>query len=145
MTGIDLRLLADEELPSILPLLQQTYPHLSEDCLRTRLAAMPAQGYRCVGAFAADGTLVGISGLWLRTHLWCGLMVEPDNVVVDAAWRSTGVGHALVQWVLAWGRTQGAEVSDLNCYVTNSAAHAFWMREGYGIVDFHFQQPLTSP
>ena len=141
-----IRLLDDSELPSILPLLRQSYPHLDETTLRRRLSELPAQNYRCAGAFI-DGRLVAICGIWIRTHLWCGRMVEPDNVVVDSACRSHGIGRDLVEWVVAWGRDQGCEVSDLNCYVSNAEAHAFWMRQGWRIIGFHFQRRLepTGP
>ena len=136
-----IRLLADAELPTILPLLRLSYPHIDEVTLRRRLGEMPAQGYRCAAAFSGE-QLVGISGIWIRTHLWCGRMIEPDNVNVDAAWRGKGVGRALVDWIIAWGRDQGCEVSDLNCYVTNAEGQAFWLRQGWRIVGFHFQRGL---
>lgn len=136
-----LRLLNQDELPTILPLVQMLNTDLSLSQLEARLREMIPQGYQCLGAFQ-DHNLVGIAGLWIRTHFWCGRMIEPDNVCVHPNYRSQGIGEAMMQWIFQYGLELSCEVTDLNCYASNFAGQKFWMNQGYRILGFHFQRKL---
>lgn len=140
--SIELRLLQTHELPSILPLIAVLNPSTPLDVLTARLQEMIPQGYQCLGAY--DGAkLVGLMGIWIRTHFWCGRMIEPDNVIVDPEYRSSGVGDMMVQWLFNYGGELRCEVSDLNCYVTNPRGQKFWLEHGYQVLGFHYQKVLS--
>ncbi|WP_246413047.1 hypothetical protein [Rhizobium indicum] len=76
-----------DQTMTIFPLYSQV-SRLSEAVVCQRLSAMFAQSnYRCIAAYI-DERMVGASGFWTGTQLWCGKYVEADNVVVDSALRS---------------------------------------------------------
>lgn len=139
-----IRLLADNELAVMLPLIEILNPDTPRTVLAQRLAEMRENGYRCAGAFV-DRQCVGVAGMWFGTRFWCGRYVDIDNVVVDPSWRSHGIGQALLDWVEDYARRQGCEKAVLDAYVINDRAHAFYMRRGYRIIGFHFDKDLKEP
>src|SRR5271156_4165996 len=106
-----IRLIPNSELDSILPLVQLLNPALSADLLRSRLAEMKTQDFRCVGVWDSE-RLIATAGLWVNTRLYCGKMIEPDNVVIHPDYRSRGVGKLLMEWIYAYGREIGCEVAE---------------------------------
>lgn len=137
MQNLTIRELATEELPSILPLIEQHNAKLPPDELRRRLEAMIPHGYRCIAAFL-DDRMVGVAGYWLGAKFWCGEYLEPDNVFVLPELRSSGIGAKLMDHLEDKARTLGCKVIALDSYVTYAGAHKFYFRRGYEIVGFHF-------
>lgn len=138
-SDLQIRLLKEVELPSIVPLVNKLNPKLSEEVLSERLQQMIPQGYECVGIFHGS-RLIGISGIWIQTRFYCGKMIEPDNVFIEPEFRGQGIGKKLMQWIYALGRARGCVVSELNCYVANTAGQEFWKSEGFEVLGFHFQK-----
>ncbi len=139
-----IRLLAENELAIMMPLIETLNPDIPPAVLAQRLAEIRENDYRCAGAFV-DDRCVGVAGMWFGTRFWCGRYVDIDNVVVDPSWRGHGIGQALLDWVEDYARRQGCEKAVLDAYVTNDRAHAFYMRRGYRIIGFHFDKDLKGP
>jgi GNAT superfamily N-acetyltransferase len=123
------------------PLVQQLTPTLTAEAYASMLPDMLQHGYRQVGAFLNEDC-VGVSGFWVNTKLYCGRYIEMDNVVVDAAHRSAGIGKMLTDWIVEKGRAEGCRVAMLDAYVHNKEAHRFYFREGYTILGFHMLRKL---
>ncbi len=140
-TGPHIRLLDDDELGIILPLVQALNPKVAPATLAARLEDMRGNGYGCVAAFAGDRCL-GIAGLWFGTRFWCGRYVDIDNVIVAEPWRGQGIGQALIGWIEDYARQKGCEKVVLDAYTTNERAHAFYARLGYRVVGLHFDKDL---
>jgi len=134
-------LIPKENIYEIIPLLRSANPKLSEEVLQHRLDEMVTQGYECVGVFDKD-KLIGVSGLWIVTKYYVGKHIEPDNVVIDPAYRGKGIGKKLMQWIYEYGKSKGCVASELNCYITNDKGQKFWFKEGYKIIALHFQKEL---
>ena len=140
-TDITVRHIPTDDLHTILPLVKTMNPAAEDSVLASRLRDMIREGYQCAGAYIGE-RLVGICGLWIGTHFYCGRYIEPDNVVVDDAFRAQGVGRTLMAWVYDYGRSQGCDVCELSCYVGLPRAHTFYFREGFHILGFRFRKPL---
>lgn len=143
MSEITLRELNRDELPTILPLIQQLNPHQEPAELERRLTAMIPLNYHCLAAFD-DTTMVGVCGFWLGVRFWSGEYIDIDNVVVDESRRSQGIGEKMIAWVEAYGRARGCQMAMLDCYVTKYAAHKFYLRQDYQIVGYHFAKTLPG-
>ncbi|MDA8176885.1 GNAT family N-acetyltransferase [Acidithiobacillus sp.] len=138
---LTIRLLQRAELPRILPLIRELNPAIPELVLLQRLEEMTQGGYQCVAALWKDDC-IGVAGLWTGTRFWCGRYLDVDNVVVDPRYRSMGVGQRLTDWIERYAREQACEVLVLDAYVTNQRAHAFYERNGFRIVGYHFVKHL---
>ena len=142
MSEIAIRELTTEELPTILPLIEQLNPHADPAELRRKLSVMIPLNYHCIGAYL-DGVLIGVSGFWLGTRFWSGEYIDIDNVIVDEAHRSQGIGEQMIAWLEHYGTQRGCKMAMLDCYVTKHAAHRFYIRQGYDILGYHFTKTLN--
>jgi GNAT superfamily N-acetyltransferase len=142
-TEIEIKLIANGQIFSIIPLLQSLNPVIPEQVLRNRLNEMVGQGYQCAGLYSGDN-LIGICGLWIVTKYYVGKHVEPDNVVIMEEYRSNGLGKQLVAWLLEYARSQDCVASELNCYLINEKGQAFWEKQGYKRIGYHYQRPIES-
>lgn len=133
-------------LPAMLAqhhLIRQLNPLLDLPRYEELLRMMLPQNYRMVGAFGENGTCVGLSGFWIAAKFYSGKYLEVDNFVVEEAHRSAGVGKLLSDWMLQLATQEGCHTIMLDAYVTNSAAHRFYFREGFHIKSYHFFKTLT--
>ncbi|WP_226842746.1 hypothetical protein [Acidithiobacillus thiooxidans] len=80
-----IRLLAEQELAIILPLVQILNPDVAPDLLAQRLQDMVEQGYQCVAVFS-DDDCVGVAGIWQETRFWCGRYLRAFGAVVIWMW-----------------------------------------------------------
>lgn len=140
---IDIKLIPTDKLISILPLILQLNPSLSETTLKTRLDEMVTQGYQCAGLYQ-NQQLIGICGFWIITKFYVGKHIEPDNVFIVPECRCQGLGKKLLKWVYDYGLSQDCSASELNCYLGNNIGNAFWDQEGYNKIGYHYQKPLKS-
>jgi GNAT superfamily N-acetyltransferase len=122
-------------------LIQLLNPQMSLERYEQLLTHMLANGYRMVGAFAGE-TCIGLSGFWISSKLYSGKYLEVDNFVVAEAYRSAGVGKLLADWMEEEAQRHHCDTIMLDAYVTNSAAHRFYFREGYHIKSYHFFKSL---
>jgi GNAT superfamily N-acetyltransferase len=141
VTSIEIKLITNDQIFSIIPLLQALNPTISEPVLRERLIDMVDQGYQCAGVYS-DDKLIGICGLWILTKYYVGKHIEPDNVLILEEFRSKGLGKRLMAWVYDYAKSQGCIASELNCYVTNEKGQLFWENEGYKRIGYHYQRPI---
>lgn len=125
------------------PLIKLLNPQLTPARYEELLHLMLQHNYRMVGAFDASEKCVGLSGYWVAAKLYSGKYLEVDNFVVEEAHRSSGVGKLLLHWMEQQARQQGCDTIMLDAYVTNSAAHRFYFREGFQIKGYHFLKSLT--
>lgn len=119
-----------DQIMTIFPLYNQT-SRLDEETVRLRLTAMIAQGnYRCIAAYH-DQQMVGASGFWTGTQLWCGKYIEADHVVVDGAMRSRGIGSLVMAWIEAEGERLECAVIRIAMVIGKERTHQFYVRNGY--------------
>ncbi len=136
------RLLEVEEVPKLLPLLQQLNPNLAEEVLIARHQAMFGyNNHYCMGMFRGD-ILIGLSGLWITERLYSGKQVELDNVIIDASQQSQGLGKVFLAHLEQWAKEKGCLTVELNAYVQSNRAHKFYFKEGFKVLGFHFQKGI---
>lgn len=146
MTPLEIRKLTPEDIPSFVPLLTHLNPEVPHAVLEKRFHELFSEHphYHAFGAFI-DGRPAGIAGAWIATKIWCGLYLEIDNLVVDPAQRSSGIGTALIRHLEDFGRERGCLISVLDSYASNRASHRLYHRMGYEIYSFHFVKPIGAP
>ena len=83
-----------DEMLKHLNVLNELYPHLTEEEYKADLQEMLPHNYGQVAVFEGEECL-GISGFWIGKKLWCGKYLELDNIVVSAKHRSRGVGKLI--------------------------------------------------
>ena len=141
----DIRPLVKSDLSEAARLLGTLNPDTPLPLVRERLETILAEHphYEIVGAFIG-GNLVGVCGAWIATKIWCGRYLEIDNLVVDPALRSSGVGTCLIRHLEAIGRERDCTLLVLDSYTANHPSHRLYHRLGFEIWGFHFVKPIGN-
>ena len=139
----DIACIPEENIGSILPLLELLNPQINKEIINSRLEAMKKTDYTCVGVYDNE-KLIAISGIWVLHKIYAGKHIEPDNVIVHPDYRNKGVGMLLLDWIHAYGKSIGCLTAEINSRVTNAGGNTFWEKMGYEIVGYHFIKSLQN-
>jgi ribosomal protein S18 acetylase RimI-like enzyme len=116
-------------------------PSLTFDVYSQYLNEMLDLGYFQVQVFYKN-ELIGLSGVWLGTKIYCGRYLEMDNVVVAEQFRSAGIGQLLCDKVEQLAKAHSCKVIMLDAYLENTRAHEFYERKDFIKRGYHFIKKL---
>ncbi|WP_335988612.1 GNAT family N-acetyltransferase [Glycomyces sp. MUSA5-2] len=125
----------------LLPVLRELRPNLSVDDLLAVYDEGHGQGLRFTGAYS-DGRCVGVAGWRTVANTNRLRMLYVDDLVTLSEARSTGVGHALLEYLERRARELGCNALHLDSGTHRLDAHRFYMRERLTIRAFHFALEL---
>lgn len=107
----------------------------------TKMSRVFAGGGRMAIA-VADGEVRGVGVFRIYENTFNGTQMYVDDLVTDPSHRSTGVGHALMQWMQEKAREFACEAYDLDSGTQRQQAHKFYFREQMVVTSFHFHKTL---
>jgi GNAT superfamily N-acetyltransferase len=87
-----------------------------------------------------DGRVAGLTMFRVIEKTHSGRELYCDDLVTDERQRSTGVGHALMQYMERICRERGCDTFALDSGCQRQQAHKFYFREGMTIPAFHFSK-----
>ena len=122
------------------PVLRQLRPHLPANFVE-RMKEIFAGGAEMAVA-VVDGKVAGITVFRILEKTFSGRELYCDDLVTDAARRSSGVGRALMRYMLDLARSRKCEFLTLDSGCRREQAHKFYYREGLTITSFHFTRSL---
>ena len=102
-----------------------------------------AGGGRMIVAVDGDN-VVGIAVYRIYEDTFNGTKLYCDDLVTTEQQRSTGVGHALMQFMENEGVAHHCDAFGLDSGVQRNRAHAFYFREGMFVVSFNFRKALRQ-
>lgn len=135
---------SDAELDRLSPVIRQLRPQYDHDTLVAQIKAQQADGYHLAYVESEDGRVLCVAGFVISTKLAYGRHLYVDDLVTDAAARSTGAGKAMMGWLKSHARAQGCVQVHLDSGVQRFDAHRFYLREGFRIASHHFAIDLAS-
>ncbi len=121
---------------------RQLRPHLPEDYVG-RMKTVFASGAEMAIA-THDEEVLGVSVFRVLEKTYSGREMYCDDLITDEAKRSTGVGHALMQYMEALARERNCDCLTLDSGTHRQQAHKFYFREGMTIASFHFIKSLKK-
>lgn len=130
----DARLLASAERVH-----RQLRPNLGDYVGRMReVLSSGAEMAVCV----VEGEVAGVTVFRVLEKTHSGRDLYCDDLVTDEARRSTGVGHALMQYMETVCRDRDCDMLSLDSGAHRGEAHRFYFREGMTITSFHFNKKI---
>jgi hypothetical protein len=118
---------------------RQLRPHL--DDYAGRMREVLAAGAQMAVAVEGDEVRgVTVFRVLEKTH--SGRDLYCDDLVTDETRRSTGVGHALMQFMEGICRERSCDTFSLDSGAQRQQAHKFYFREGMTITSFHFDKKI---
>jgi GNAT superfamily N-acetyltransferase len=131
-----------DEILATYEVMQQLRPHVKRDDY-VRLVQLQTAEVRFELAYLTeDGCVTCVAGFRLCRSLGWGKYLYVDDLVTDAARRSTGAGKMMFQWLVDRARSEGCQELRLDSAVYRHAAHRFYMRERMDIACFNFRLEL---
>jgi GNAT superfamily N-acetyltransferase len=123
------------------PVHRQLRPDLPADYPARMRQIFAAGGEMCVAVI--EDAIVGVAVFRSYENTHAGKRFYVDDLVTDAAYRSSGVGHGLLGFLERLARTRGGASIDLDSGTHRTRAHRFYFREGYVIPSFVFKKQLS--
>lgn len=137
-----MRLVADiatDDLPAAHRVMRQLRPHLDAAAFVAQATRqMAEQGWHLAAAYDGDGAVLGLMGYRFGEYLAWGRILYIDDLVVDEARRSGGVGAALLRLAEDLGRAAGCASVQLDSGTQRQRAHAFYETQGYTFTSHHY-------
>jgi GNAT superfamily N-acetyltransferase len=130
----DAQLLAAAE-----PVHQQLRPQVTD--YQRRMREVLASGAEMAVALI-DGKVAGVTVFRVIEKTHSGRELYCDDLVTDEARRSSGVGHALMQYMEGVARERSCNTFALDSGAQRRQAHKFYFREGLTISSFRFDKTL---
>ncbi|RLM57531.1 GNAT family N-acetyltransferase [Halobellus sp. Atlit-31R] len=126
MATSDIReLTTDSEWRDAFSVVRQLRDHLDVAAYLDYLSEMREEGYRLF-AVVADGEIVSVAGVAIRTNFYNGRHAFVYDLVTDADHRSDGYGTRLMQFLESWARDRGCESITLESGLWREDAHRFY-------------------
>jgi GNAT superfamily N-acetyltransferase len=120
---------------------RQLRPHLGDYLARIR----EVLGAGAEMAVAVDnGEVRGVTVFRIVERTYSGRELYCDDLVTDESRRSTGVGHALMQYMERICRERACDTFALDSGTQRQRAHRFYFREGMTIPSFHFVKKVSG-
>ena len=91
-----------------------------------------------------DGEVAGITVFRMLEKTHSGRDLYCDDLVTDETKRSTGVGHALIQYMEGLCRERSCDTFSLDSGCQRQQAHKFYFREGMVVTSFHFDKKISK-
>jgi GNAT superfamily N-acetyltransferase len=124
------------------PVMVQLRPHLTAETFVERIRGQQHEGYRLVALTDDAGVVRACAGYRYLHQLSQGFVLYVDDLVTDAASRSNGHGHALMEWLVAEAKGAGCDQLHLDSGTHRHEAHRFYFRERMHIFAYHFSRRL---
>lgn len=121
---------------------RQLRPHMPEDYVG-RMKEVFAGGAE-MAVTVVDGQVAGIAVFRMLEKTHSGRDLYCDDLVTDEKQRSSGVGHALMQYMERICAERGCDTLSLDSGTWRQQAHKFYFREGMTISSFHFDKKTSK-
>lgn len=123
------------------PVMAQLRPHLSKEEFVKQVERQQQIDYHL--AYLESGQVVqAIAGFCIRESLAWSKHLYIDDLVTDEASRSKGYGNLLLSWLIDYAKQNDCLQLHLDSGVTRSAAHKFYLNQGFIIGGYHFAKEL---
>jgi len=103
-----------------------------------------APGFSNAADRGAVETVLGVAVYRWFANTHDGLRFYVDDLVTDDAYRSAGVGRALLGWLRQRATALGCDSFTLESGTQRQQAHKFYFREGMAIPSFSFKTALKK-
>jgi len=119
---------------------RQLRPHLPKDYVG-RLKEVFASGAE-MAVVEKEGRVLGITVFRVIEKTFTGRELYCDDLVTDERQRSSGVGKAMIDYMVGIAKERGCDTFALDSGCQRTQAHKFYFREAMVIGAFHFSRVL---
>lgn len=131
-----------DEMLAAFPLVNLMYKKMTRDEFSAALDEMiNLSNYQMIAVFEGE-KMIGVSGYWIASMLYCGLYLQASNLVVADEFRSKGVGKKILNYLEEKAVAANCKKIVLDSYTENKQSHPLYFRENFYIRGFHFMKDI---
>jgi ribosomal protein S18 acetylase RimI-like enzyme len=128
-----LRGMTADDVPQTVPLLAQLGYQMTAMELARRMRGVLSAPDHAILVAEIKGRVTGLMHVFARPAVENPREAVVQSLVVDAAYRRTGVGRSLMTAAERWGSEHDCRSVVLSSNITRAPAHAFYERLGYRV------------
>lgn len=132
---------SDADIERCFSVMVQLRTHLDQSAFVATVRRQAASGFR-LACVEEAGEVRAVAGFRVFEKLFGGRTLYVDDLVTDAAVRSRGYGKLLLDWLVAYARTEGCQSLELDSGVQRFDAHRFYLVNRLHISSYHFRLKL---
>ena len=132
----------DEDIAACFPVLRQLRPKLDEASFVADVRRMQQGGYLI--ASLRDPEVRAVAGYRYYEMFATGKTLYVDDLVTGEAFRSSGYGAQLLEWLKAEAVRHGCNFLTLDSGNKRTGAHRFYRRQGMADIALHFAIPTDG-
>lgn len=125
------------ELGKVAEVLLQLRPQYDLQGLKAQIEKQQEAGYQ-IAYVKKEEEILCVAGFVVGEKLAWGKSIYIDDLVTNEAFRSTGAGSLLINWLKKYAKEMGCQQLHLDSGVQRFSAHRFYLRERFDIVSHHF-------
>lgn len=133
---------SDQDIAATFSVVRQLRPHLNEHNYVALVRRLQRQYHYQLIFLTCDQQVCAVSGFRIAESLVSGKHVYVEDLVTDESQRSSGFGHALLEWIAEYAKQFDCHELHLDSGVQRHAAHRFYLRERFDIVYYHFKKTI---
>jgi len=130
-------LACNDELEKVAKILLQLRPQYDLKDLQAQIERQQETGYQ-IAYVKKEEEILCVAGFVVGEKLAWGKSIYIDDLVTNEAFRSTGAGSLLINWLKKYAKEMGCQQLHLDSGVQRFSAHRFYLRERFDIVSHHF-------
>lgn len=136
----------DEQIQACFPVLKVLRPHLDEVAFLPKVKRQQSQGYRLL-FLVADDDVKSVAGYRMLEFLAWGKVLYIDDLITLPAEKRRGYAGQLLDWLIAYARTQACDGVHLDSGYQRQDAHRLYLNKGFTLNCHHFALvfPQTPP
>ena len=131
----------DTEIEACFEVMSELRPHLKRGQFLATVRHMESEGFRLI-YIAKDKKVVAAAGYRIYSNLFMGKHLYVDDLVTADAYRSSGYGKQMVEWLRQEAKNNGCKFFHLDSGTHRGRAHKFYFDQGFMIGSYHFSEEL---
>ncbi|MBZ0165686.1 MAG: GNAT family N-acetyltransferase [Candidatus Omnitrophica bacterium] len=131
----------DRQIEECSTVLGQLRVHLDQKHLFQQIKNQIDCGYQLV-RITVDDSVVAVAGFRMSQSLAWGHFLYVDDLVTRDDKRSQGYGHALIEWLVSYAKTNQCDQLHLDSGVRRTDAHRFYENNRFVKTSCHFSMAL---
>lgn len=121
----------------VLEVLLQLRKSYNLDTLSAQVKKQQQSGFQ-VAYVKSDEEVIAVAGFCIGEKLAWGKYMYIDDLITDSAYRSSGVGKFLLDWLKGHAKENSCVQLHLDSSVQRFPAHRFYLSNGFNIASHHF-------
>lgn len=138
---MEIRLATIDDIPLLIPAMQQLRPHRSKEELSSMLHQQLEEGYHVI--FVGDDSMAfALAGFRTIHFIFSGKTLYIDDLVTHSDHHRKGYAGALLDWLKNYVKENNYETISLDSGFHRKDAYRLYLNKGFEVSSLHFSRKV---